>query len=630
MRQLRNTLATVLLLHAMGSMAIGQIVEPASADRPNILWLSTEDIGPELNCYGDSTAKTPVLDQLAQRGTVYRYAWSNYPVCAPARTTIITGMYASTCGAGNMRSHIQLPEGVKLFPSYLKQAGYYCTNNSKTDYNYRDIQHQPWDESSRKAHYRNRKPGQPFFAVFNYTGTHESKIRQRPHQADVDPATVSVKSYWPDTPEVRTDLAQYYDNLQSMDRWLGKRLQELKDAGEAENTIVLFFGDHGSGMPRHKRYAGDSGMRVPLVIHVPEKWQHLAGSDYQSGTTSKRLVGFVDLAPTMLSLTGVEPADYMQGHAFAGKFQTPGPDYLYGFRDRMDERPDVSRSIRDRNFLYIRNYFPQLPAGQHIDYQLQTPTTRVWKQRFEGGQLNEVQSRFWKPRAVEELYDLRTDPEETINLAAQPDYQPTLQRFRDQHRKSYLQWGDLGLIPESTLLEIDQSGVSPRTVLRNSVSFPLEKIFDAADNATRVTAETLDGLQPLLTDPNPTIQYWGLVGCQIAGHPAVDHWSNLVLAAVDSPNAAVAIVASELVAKFGEPSARQAALQRLVHFSDYRNGNLMAAVAALNAIERLGDQASSVHEDLQSIPQFDPKLPRAKSYLTRLLESIGIANQQLP
>ncbi len=630
MRQLWNMLVAMLLLLAVGSMAVAQSVEQRSTERPNILWLSTEDIGPELNCYGDATAKTPVLDQLAQRGTVYRYAWSNYPVCAPARTTIITGMYASTCGAGNMRSHIKLPEGVKLFPLYLKQAGYYCTNNSKTDYNYRDIQHQPWDESSSKAHYRNRKPGQPFFAVFNYTGTHESKIRQRPHQAVIDPATVSVKSYWPDTPEVRTDLAQYYDNLQSMDRWLAKRLQELEDAGESENTIVLFFGDHGSGMPRHKRYAGDSGMRIPMVIHVPEKWQHLAGSDYQAGSTSERLVGFVDLAPTMLSLAGVEPADYMQGHAFAGKFQTPGPDYLYGFRDRMDERPDVSRSIRDRDFLYIRNYFPYLPAGQHIDYQLQTPTTRIWKQRFEAGQLNDVQSSFWKPRAVEELYDLRTDPEETVNLAARPDYQSTLQRFRDQHRKSYLQWRDLGLIPESTLLEIDQSGVSPRTVLNNSASFPLEMIFDAAGESTRVTVETLDGLPALLNDTNPTIQYWALVGCQIAGQPAVDRWSELILAAVDSPNAAVAIVASELIAKFGVQSARHSALQRLVHFADYRNGNLMAAVDALNSIERLGDQASSVHENLKRIPEFDPKLPRAKSYLTRLLESIGIAKQQLP
>ena len=328
---------------------------------PNILWLSTEDIGPELNCYGDSTAKTPTLDQLASNGLTYDVAWSNYPVCAPARTTIITGVYAATLAAGNMRSQMPLPPERKLFPQYLRELGYYCTNNSKEDYNVIKPG-KVWDQSNKKAHYKNRKDGQPFFAVFNHTGTHESQIRKRPHQAVIDPSSVKLKSYWPDTPEVRQDLAQYYDNLQRMDGWVKRQLKELEESGEADNTIVVFFGDHGSGMPRHKRFAGDSGQRVPFVVHVPENLKHLAPSDYQAGGRTQRPVGFVDLAPTMLSLAGIKAPEYMEGHAFMGAHPAPEPKYLFGYRDRMDERPDFSRAVRDERFIYPTR--PMLPEGR--------------------------------------------------------------------------------------------------------------------------------------------------------------------------------------------------------------------------------------------------------------------------
>lgn len=622
----RSLLCVIAVLVIPINTLAGAQAKPSAVvvvERPNILWLSTEDIGPQLNCYGDSTAKTPTIDRLANQGVVYDYAWSNYPVCAPARTTIITGIYAAACGAGNMRSSVQLPAGVEMFPHYLRDAGYYCTNNSKEDYNYRQNDHSPWDASSKKAHYRNRAKGQPFFSVFNFTGTHESKIRKRPHQSVIAPADVTLTSYWPDKPAVRRDYAQYYDNLQSMDQWVANQLKTLDESGEANNTIVIFFGDHGSGMPRHKRFAGDSGMRVPFIVHVPDKWKSLVGDDFQAGRHSKRPIGFIDLAPTMLSIAGLQPKPHMQGHAFLGRHIATAPKYLYGFRDRMDERPDISRSIRDEQYIYVRNYMPHLPAGQVLNYQMQTPTTRVWKNLFDAGKLNDVQSAFWRPHPAEELFDLANDPEETINLAADPKLADVLDRFRKEHKQSFLRFGDLGLIPEVTLKTIDDSNTSPRAALENPVSFPLDKIFAVANLAADKSDQGRDELLQAAKSPNPTIAYWGCLGALIDGKPGFDTAASTFVLRVQDANPAVAIVASELTAKFGSDQDKRLALTRLAYFADYRNSNVPGAVAALNAIDRLGQIADPIRESLNSVPRIDPKFKRGKDYIKRMLIAVG-------
>lgn len=395
--------------------------DPASP-KPNILWITCEDIGPHLGCYGDEYADTPVLDQLAAKGTVYLHAWSNAPVCAPARTTITTGVYPPSTGAQHMRSFTRLPEDIKMYPQFLREAGYYCTNNSKEDYNLAKPG-QVWDESSRKAHWKNRKPGQPFFAIFNFTNTHESKIRTRAHKCLHDPAKTPLPAYHPDTPEVRLDWAQYHDNITTMDRMAGDKLRELEEAGLADDTIIFFYGDHGSGMPRGKRCAWDSGLRVPMIVYVPDRFRHLAPDDYGPGKRADRLVSFVDLAPTLLSLVGIKPPKYMQGHAFLGKHSAPPQPFIYGFRGRMDERYDMVRSVRDQRCVYVRNYMPHLPAGQHVRYMFVTPSTRVWKELFDQGKLTPEQAAFWQRRPPEELYDLKNDPDEVRNLANSPEHQ---------------------------------------------------------------------------------------------------------------------------------------------------------------------------------------------------------------
>jgi uncharacterized sulfatase len=236
-----------------------------AADRPNILWLTSEDHGPHMGCYGDTFATTPNGDALAAKGMLFKHAWSCGPVCAAARTTIIAGMYPPSTGGEHMRSMTEMPKGTKMYPQFLREAGYYCTNNSKEDYNLAKPEG-VWDESSGNANWKKRKEGQPFFAIFNETCSHESQLRKRPHVAIHDPAKVRVPAYHPDTPEVRQDWAQYYDQVTLADASAGKRLKELEEAGLAADTIVFYYADHGSGMPRNKRWPCNSGLQVPMVV----------------------------------------------------------------------------------------------------------------------------------------------------------------------------------------------------------------------------------------------------------------------------------------------------------------------------------------------------------------------------
>jgi len=606
---------SLLLCSALSSSAL-----IADETRPNILWLTTEDIGPHLGCYGDRVADTPNLDKFAKTGMLYKTAWSNYPVCAPARTTIITGLYGASGGGGHMRSSRPLPDSVRMFPQYLRDAGYYCTNNRKEDYNH-PKPGQVWDESSGKAHYKNRKPGQPFFAVFNVTMTHESRIRSRPHKLVTDPKSIQVPQYHPDVPAVRRDWAQYYDNIAKMDGWFAGKLKELKDAGLWENTIIVYFGDHGSGMPRHKRYPGDSGQRVPFIIHVPKKLRQLAPDDYKPGSKSDRLVAFVDLAPTMLSLAGIEPPKHMQGRAFMGKYAVEAPEYLYGFRGRMDERPDLVRTLRDQRFLYMRNYMPYRPHGQHVWYQFITPTTATWRKLYDAGKLNAAQSKFWETRPAEELYDLKADPDEVHNLADNPKYRDVLERFRKEHRRKTLAIRDVGFLPEATLEAVGQRE-PPYTFARDKNRYPLEKILNIADIATRRDAESVPQLLAALKSSNATIRYWAATGFLVRGEETVEQHRRVLRGLLKDESGPVQVVAAEALARYGEEDDRKAALQMLAKLANLRNSSYFTAVAALNTIDVLGEKAKPVHSALPDIPKRDPRVKRAGTYIQRLVQTI--------
>ncbi|MFB3906143.1 MAG: sulfatase-like hydrolase/transferase [Acidobacteriota bacterium] len=616
----RDFLCDTSLL-AVAGVAGRQSVPDQAPPRPNIIWITSEDNGPHMGCYGDTYATTPHLDRLAGKGMIYSNAWSNAPVCAPARTTIISGMYPPCTGSEHMRSMVRLPEGMKMFPQFLREAGYYCTNNSKEDYNL-EKPGQVWDESSTSAHWRKRPRGQPFFAVFNFTQTHESQIRRRPHQAVHDPARVRVPAYHPVDPIVRQDWAQYYDQMTEMDERAGQILAQLEQDGLLEDTIVFYYGDHGPGMPRNKRWPLNCGLRVPLIIHIPEKFRRLAPADYCPGARSDRLVAFVDLAPTVLSLAGIKPPDYMHGHAFLGEFDTPPQSYLYGFRGRMDERYDMVRSVRDRRYVYVRNFMPHKIYGQYLDYMFQTPTTRVWKELYDQGKLNPGQRAFWEVKPPEELYDLEADPDEVQNLAGSPAHSETLARFRRVQRDLALQIRDLGFLPEDEMHRRAE-GRTPYAV-GHSADLPLERIIDTAETASSLAAEATPRLTGLLSDPDSAVRYWASLGLLMRGRETVVASQETLRKALREGAApSVRIVAAQALGLYGSQEDVDESVALLLDFADLKKHGLWAAVEALNALDEIDARAGDIRDKVRALPKDDPGLnPRTREYPTRLIEKI--------
>ena len=436
--------------------------------RPNILWISCEDINADLGCYagavpGAEYARTPNLDRLAAEGARFDRAFAVSPVCAPCRSSIITGMYPTSIGTMHMRSRGVPPPEVRCFTEYLREAGYYCTNNAKTDYNF-EAPISAWDESSNRAHWRNRPSADtPFFSVFNLLVTHESQIRvpdeayernmrEVPPEERHDPAKAPIPPYYPDTPLVRKDWARYSDNITAMDKQAAAILRQLDEDGLADNTVVFFWGDHGRGLPRGKRWPYDSGLHVPLIVRWPGK--------VSPGSVRSDLVTLMDLSATTLAIAGVPIPDHMQAK----------PCYT-----AEGNACDTVRTVRDDRYRYIRNYHPDRPYAQHVAYGELTPTMQELRRlhaeeaaAIGRGQVPNLltpdQRRFMAPRKPEEeLYDLQSDPHELHNLAADPAYEPVLKRMRRQLAEWQKACGDLGLIPEDELIERFRPGGIWRT-----------------------------------------------------------------------------------------------------------------------------------------------------------------------
>jgi arylsulfatase A-like enzyme len=589
-----------------------------AADRPNILWITSEDNGPHLGCYGDPDAVTPNLDRLAARGAIYRNCWSNCPVCAPARTAIITGMYPSSLGAEHMRSLVRAPAELVLWPQLLREAGYYCTNNAKEDYNV-EKPGKPWDESSKKAHWKNRKAGQPFFAVFNIELTHESQVRKRPHTFVHDPEKVRIPGYHPDCRETREAWAQYHDQMTEMDKRAGELLAEVKEEGLEEETIVLYFGDHGPGLPRCKRTPCNSGLNVPLIVSIPERFQALAPPEYSVGAKLDRMVEFVDLGPSMLNLLGLSRPEIMQGQPFLGADLPPERRLLHGLRGRMDERYDCVRSVRNKRYVYIRNFMPHLPAGQHNAYMFATPMTVAWKKLFDEGKLPPEQARFFEPRQPEELYDLQKDPDEVNNLAGDPDLTATLERLRGECRVWMSGIRDVGVIPEAEL--IWEAGATPFYDFGRTQKLSLDHALNAADRATRESNAKYTVLQMKTGDS--VVRFWaasGLLRHSMMPAPEVlEELRNLL--GDGSPN--VRIAAAEMLVRFGSEDDKSHSLAELLAAADVRKESYFAVVAALNAISNLKEQAAPVHAGLRLLPRKAESVPqRTGDYLERLFREI--------
>jgi len=513
--QLIRMFSKMYLLVIFGLLAISgysQKQQERTQELPNILWITSEDNSAYfLGCYGNSFATTPNIDKLADEGFLYTRAYAPSPVCNPSRNTIITGVYAASNGNENMDSRYPTSSLIRTYAEVLREAGYYCTNNAKTAYCSSTLTADIWDESSPRAHYLNRPAGKPFFAIFNLFSSHESanqlytetdKLR---HSAD----KVVIAPYHPGTKEVRHDWAQYYDRVENMDTEVGMLLKELEDAGLADNTIVFYYSDHGGVLPRSKRFCNETGTHVPLIIRIPEKYKYLYPAT-RPGMKVDRLVNFVDLAPTLYSILGLPIPGYIQGHAFLGDQKTADPEYTFMTRQRMDERFDNVRAVRDKRYRYIRNYMPFRITMQHVDYMFMQPSARSWQETFLSGQTNEVQSRYFLPKPAEELYDTENDYWEVNNLAGDPAYAEILKRMRKTLDDWRLEVKDAGVIPE-TEYETLAGNQSLYDYVRSD-ECPFEELIKASDLAVMGGPDNLDTYAEYLKNQNSAMRYWGATG----------------------------------------------------------------------------------------------------------------------
>ncbi|MFT5471606.1 MAG: N-sulfoglucosamine sulfohydrolase, partial [Verrucomicrobiales bacterium] len=581
-----------------------------SEDVPNILWITVEDMSPTLGCYGDKFARTPNLDAFADESILYTNAFAASPVCSPSRSTLITGMFNSSMGTNQMRSSNHIPTGVKGFPSLLRNAGYYTSNNVKTDYNCAEnkrLIEESWNLSSTEAHWKDRESGQPFFSVFNDMTTHQSRTMVWPYpvfqehvqsrlskQEISNPESVPLPPYYPDTPVVRKTVARFYDCVSVMDKNVQRILDQLEQDGLAEDTIVFFYSDHGSGMPRHKRLLLDSGMRVALMVRFPKKYQHLAPA--APGTRLDRLVSFVDFPATVLNLTEQDIPNYMQGIPFLGPNSKIERETVYGTRDRVDEVMEMARSVRDKQFLYIRNYMPHLSYNQPSVFsdlsEIRKDITGAAKDNF--ASLTGPQRAYAGPRKpVEELYDCVADPDNIVNLLAgelNTQQQTALESLRAAYSKTRSKILDVGALPESVMRDYVREEEAPiRDIMEGKTKHApdLDAAWAAADVVGKRNRESL---VTHLKSSNPAERYWAIIGMRVdfADDPALHDLAanHLTDIAVD--------VRIESASWLAESSIhyRDRALETLI--GDTALDDWWSALRACRAIELLGPKAKSL------------------------------------
>ena len=484
-----------------------------STERPNILCIVSEDCPPRLGAYGDTIARSPNLDRLASEGVVYDNAAATSPVCAPSRFSILTGRHPENVPpAQHMTAWGHMPRSIITYPEMMRAAGYYCTNNSKTHYNVDLDPNEIWDETSGKAHWFNRPAGKPFLAVFNTMLTHESCVFQE-HPGAVGPEDVIVPAYLPDTDGTRISLARYYNQIEAMDAWMGDRLEELAAAGLEEDTIVFYYSDHASPMPRSKRFCYDDGVRVPLIVKVPEKWRHLLPEAPGSHITAP--VSLVDLLPTFAEIIGVAPPEDLPGQAFMGA-KRKARRYTFSGRDRMDEHYDLTRTVRSERYRYIRNYAPHRIYGQHYAFAWNGLGYQDFEAEHLANRLTDPQESFWRGKPAEELYDMDKDPDAVVNLAGDPDYAATLDEMSKALDAHMLATHDCGFIPEGS----DAEAVGMRD---DPLVYPVAEVIELAARAIRRDpGEASHFVAALGHNSSSVMRYWGAQGLlmlAVAGHP---------------------------------------------------------------------------------------------------------------
>ena len=569
-----------------------------AAERPNILWITSEDNGISwVSSYGSTNARTPNIDQLAAEGFRYSYCFDNAAVCAPTRSCWITGMYGISNGTQPMRSRNEIPhDRISYYPDLLRKAGYHTSNPGKTDYNIggRD-DYDAWDVGKGAGTiygWKKRQANQPFFAVVNIGDSHESRAHGDNENTRNDPAAMRLFSYHPDLPEIRKTYAKYADAVERMDEKVGRCLAELEKDGLSDSTIVIYNSDHGGVLARSKRFCYSSGIHCPLVVRVPEKFKHLYPAN-QPGEVIDRLVSFVDMPKTWLSLAGAEIPDTFQGTVFLGKGIEQEPAYHLAFRERADERLDCVRVIRDKRYAYHKNYMPYAPAGQHLAYLWKAEATPAWEQHHREGKTNEITGRFFEPRVSEEFFDNEKDFDNVYNLIKAKRHQERIAKLKHALRQRQLELYDSGLLPEQMRVRrAKENGLTIYDMVRDEKLYPLATYLDAADLALARDKTNLDTFVDYLSHEDEGLRWWGIVGLHLLDQQSAPATAALKAALSDDAHE-IRMMAAWTLVKLGQSDQAITCLDDLL-FGTCHNEDMLH-----NVLEWMGE----------------PGLPLVKKYI---------------
>lgn len=586
-----------------------------------MVWINAEDMSPHLGCYGHPDAKTPNIDALAREGIVYHNAFATAPICSPSRSCLATGLYATSLGTQHLRCEIEIPDQVIPLATRLKKHGYYCTTSGKTDYNFDPTG--IWDQRTNDlGPWRRRdNPKQPFFAFITVGETHEgpinkedryeAAIRDLPSERRHDPSKISLPPFYPDSPETRRIFAGMHDLASVFDLKVAELIRILKEDSDFDNTIVFVFGDHGNGLPRYKRWLTDSGLRVPLVIYIPP--QHRTSAipsqemrELPNGTLqTDRLVSFVDFPATALSLASIPIPELLQGKAFLGSQTSEPQKYVFGARSRADDMFEVSRSISDGRYIYVRHFMPHLPYIQPSTiFDDSKRSFKELRRLHLAGKLNEHAEKLWtRHKPIEELYDLKTDPHELENLADSAEHETIKSNMRDQLWQWILKHRDSGFMPESEYqIRSRHLGITPFELVQNPKHFDLSSALQMASKVGRSDAseDWHEGMQ----NPESAVRYWAATGVLAAIEMHSKDLSPLtddLMKLLDDPSPCVCIAAAQALLLM--PQLEDAQAKRC----ESRLSELMAdarpwvALEACRAATLLGERAKPLIPTMKQV-----------------------------
>ena len=533
---------------------------PALAQQPNVLWLTIEDTSPQfIGCYGNADASTPHIDRLAREGVRFTNAFSTGTVCSPSRSTIITGVRTYAMGSGNHRSAYPIPDTIKGFPYYLQQQGYYTTNNSKTDYNVahaKEFTQEAWNESSDQAGWWNRTPGQPFFAVFNFADSHQSRTMTHPYtwyqenvlgqlaeREQIGDNEFDMPPFYRDSPEMRRQMARVYNSIKLTDNRIGELLDRLTQDKLMDSTIIFFYADHGEGIPRGKTNGINLGYRVPFVVWFPEMYKDL--SPWGIGVVTEELVGFEDLAPTMIRLAGGSVPDELCGRVLLGEDRSQPTDTLFLSSDRADNGIDMVRSVTDGTYVYSRNFMPFMPESRYIRYMEIGKITQIMRHDLADSVLNPLQQRLFEPRPAEVLYNIKQDLWETNNLADVPRQRARLDSMRRSLENNILRSRDVLFLPEYEIDQLSQT-TTPYEFRQDGQQYPLAEIYAAAALSGQRGEAIAEQQAKLLQSDNEIIRYWAVVGLRSQPAELLAPYQTSLIEALQDRYPPVAITASAI------------------------------------------------------------------------------------